>query len=541
MNKNSSSPRTDSPETLDVVVVGAGFSGMFAVYKLRELGFTVQGLERGENVGGTWYWNRYPGARCDAPSMQYSYQFSEELQQQWHWTEKYAAQPEILEYCNHVADRFNIRSHIRFNTEVTSIHFDEGTQLWTTKTNQGDVLHSRFVVMASGCLSTTNLPAIPGVDSFRGEHYHTGHWPKSGVDLTNKRVGIIGTGSTGIQVITTIADQVGELFVFQRTPQYSTPAHNEPTDPDYEAEIKADYANFRAANYRRPLAVDIQLDPNAPKTFEVSDEERRAEYEKRWQQGGMALLLAYRDSTLSRKANETVSDFIKEKIEEIVENKNTAALLKPDHIYGCKRPCIDTGYFETYNKDNVHLIDASANGIERINETGVVVEGTEYPLDCLIFATGFDAMTGTLNRIDIRGVSGRPLKEKWEDGPRNYLGLLSEGFPNLFFVSGPGSPSVLTNMVATSEKQINWIADCIDHMREHGLSRIDADKEAEANWLAEVQQAAERTLWSACDNWYYGANIPGKPRVFMPYVDWPTYLKRVEGVIENGYVGFQLT
>lgn len=525
----------------DVLVVGAGFSGMFAVYKLRELGFKVLGFERGEDVGGTWYWNRYPGARCDAPSMQYSYQFSEELQQQWHWTEKYAAQPEILDYCNHVADRFSLREDILFNTEVTRIHFDEDTGIWELATNHDEVFYSRFVIMASGCLSTTNLPDIPGIDDYQGEYFHTAKWPKSGVDLSNKRVGIVGTGSTGIQVITSIAEQVEHLFVFQRTPQYSTPARNEPTDPDYEAAIKADYANFRAANYRRPLAVDLKFDPNAPKTFEVSDDERTAEYEKRWKEGGMALLLAYRDSTLSRAANETVSDFIKEKIGQTVEDNQTAELLKPKHIYGCKRPCIDTGYFEVYNKDNVHLIDASGGGIEKISSSGVVVENKEYPLDCIIFATGFDAMTGTLNRIDIRGLNQRPLTEKWLDGPRNYLGLLSEGFPNLFFVSGPGSPSVLTNMVATSEKQINWIADCMDHMRGSGFTRIDAEVNAEANWLVEVQEAAQRTLWSACDNWYYGANIPGKPRVFMPYVDWPTYLKKVEAVIENDYAGFELT
>jgi cation diffusion facilitator CzcD-associated flavoprotein CzcO len=531
----------NNAKTVDAIVVGAGFSGMFAVCKLRELGFSVQGFERGEDVGGTWYWNRYPGARCDAPSLQYSYQFSEDLQQQWHWTEKYAAQPEILDYCNHVAERFDLRPHIKFNTEITSIHFDKSDSLWAVTTKQGQTHRAKFCVMASGCLSTTNLPEIDGIERFKGEYFHTGHWPKTAVDLSGKRVGVIGTGSTGIQVITTIANEVDELFVFQRTPQYSTPARNELTDPSYEAEIKADYANFRAANYRRPLAIDIQLDPKTPKTFEVSDEERKAEYEKRWQQGGMALLLAYRDSTANRAANETVSEFIKEKIAETVHDKETAELLQPKHIYGCKRPCIDTGYFEIYNRDNVTLVDASVHGISRITEAGVVIGETEYPLDCIIFATGFDAMTGTLNRIDIRGIDNRPLKEKWAEGPSSYLGLLSQGFPNLFFVSGPGSPSVLTNMVATSEKQINWIGDCMAYMRDGGFDLIDADQESEANWLAEVQQAAERTLWSACDNWYYGANIPGKPRVFMPYVDWPTYLKKVEAVIDDGYKGFHLS
>ena len=532
--------KKDNSDTLDAVIVGAGFSGMFAIYKLRELGFSVQAFERGDDVGGTWYWNRYPGARCDAPSMQYSYQFSEQLQQQWHWTEKYAAQPEILTYCNHVADRFELRQHIAFNTTVEKIHFDEARSLWQLTTDAGEVYESRFCIMATGCLSTTNLPDIPGVHDFGGEHYHTGEWPKHDVDFHGKRVGVIGTGSTGIQVITTIAEQVEQLYVFQRTPQYSTPARNEPTDPEYEAAIKSDYANFRAQNYRKPLAIDIDLDPNAPKTFDVSDEERKAVFEGKWQEGGMSLALAFRDLTLNRQANEAVSDFIKEKIDEIVEDKQVAELLKPKHIYGCKRPCIDTGYFETFNRDNVHLIDASDHGIDRITEDGVIVNDHEYSVDCLVFATGFDAIVGTLNRIDIRGMNGAELKDKWHEGPRNYLGMVSHGFPNMFFVAGPGSPSVLTNMVATSEKQINWIGDCIAYMRERDLNLIDALPEAEENWLHEVQRAADRTLWGACDNWYYGANIPGKPRVFMPYVDWPSYLAKVESVIDDDYAGFEM-
>lgn len=530
----------DASGVLDAVVVGAGFSGMFAIYKLRELGFSVRAFERGSGVGGTWYWNRYPGARCDAPSLQYSYQFSEALQQEWHWTEKYAAQPEILDYCNHVAERFALRDHITFNTTVSSIHYDENAALWQLSTAQGEQFKARFCVMATGCLSTTNLPNIPGIEDFRGESYHTGQWPKAGVDLSGKRVGIIGTGSTGIQVITTIAEQVDQLFVFQRTPQFSTPARNEPTDPDYEAAIKSDYPNFRARNYRKPLAIDIDLDPKGPKTFELNGEQRRQVFEQKWQEGGMSLALAFRDLTLNREANEAVSAFIREKIDEIVEDKDVAALLKPPHIYGCKRPCIDTGYFEVYNRDNVHLIDASQHGIDKITADGVVVNGEEHQVDCLIFATGFDAIIGTLNRIDIRGLNHRELKDKWEEGPRNYLGLVSNGFPNMFFVSGPGSPSVLTNMVATSEKQINWIGDCMAYMRDNNIDVIDASKDAEQQWLLEVQRAAERTLWGACNNWYYGANIPGKPRVFMPYVDWPTYMAKVENVIENGYQGFEM-
>ncbi|MEM7468762.1 MAG: NAD(P)/FAD-dependent oxidoreductase [Pseudomonadota bacterium] len=492
---------TNDSKELDAIVVGAGFSGMFAIYKLREMGFSVQGFERGSDVGGTWYWNRYPGARCDAPSLEYSYQFSEDLQQDWHWSEKYAAQPEILDYCNHVADRFALRECIAFDTEIVQMQYDEAAAIWHVKSDDGKTYRAKYCVMASGCLSTTKLPDITGIEQFAGELYHTAEWPKEGVELTGKRVGVIGTGSTGIQTITTIAEKVAELFVFQRTAQYSTPARNEPTDPDYEAKIKSNYAEFRAANYQRPLAIDIRLDKHAPKTFEVSDEERRAEYEKRWQEGGMSLLLAFRDSTVSRAANETVSDFIKDKIDEIVEDEGLAALLKPKHIYGCKRPCIDTGYFETYNRDNVTLVDASQNGIEQMTHAGVVVNGREYLLDCLIFATGFDAITGTLNRIDIRGKGGAKLKDKWLDGPRNYLGLVSNGFPNMFFVAGPGSPSVLTNMVATCEKQVNWIGEFIQYLCDNEIMEIDADPVAEQQWLEEVTRAAERTLWSACDNW----------------------------------------
>ncbi len=526
---------------VDAVVVGAGFAGMYMLYKLRELGFSVVVFERGSDVGGTWYWNRYPGARCDAPSMQYSYQFSEELQQQWEWSETYASQAEILQYLNHVADRFDLRRDIRFHTSVERAAFDEQAARWMIYTDTGDRISTEFCIMATGCLSARNTPDFVGLEDFEGEWYHTSNWPHAGVDFTDKRVGVIGTGSTGIQAIPVIAEQAAHLKVFQRTAQYSVPARNAPMDKAYEARIKADYQGFRARNYRLPLALDIQIDRNAPKTFDVSEAERRRKYERCWERGGMGLLLAYRDSTVSFEANETVSAFINEKIAEVLEDPEVAKLLMPKHIYACKRPCLDTKYFETFNRPNVTLVDVSKTGVEAITQKGINANGEEHELDCIVFATGFDAMTGALNRIDIHGRNGLALRDKWAEGPRSYLGLSSAGFPNLFTVSGPGSPSVLTNMVATIEQHVNWIGDCMDYLRKQGYSTIEATTQAEDPWLIRVQEVADQTLWNACDNWYQGANIPGKPRVFMPYADWPSYLAKCEEVVANGYEGFALS
>ena len=529
---------TPNNETLDVAIIGAGFAGVFAVHRFRQLGLKLRCFERGSDVGGTWYWNRYPGARCDAPSMQYSYQFSNELQQDWHWSEKFAAQPEILRYIQHVAERFDIYPDIQFDTEISSIHFDESSRLWRLSTAEGESIAARFCVMATGCLSTLNVPDFPGLTEFSGTTYHTSAWPKEPVDFSGQRVGVIGTGSTGIQLIPVVAEQAEHLYVFQRTAQYSTPARNESLDPEYEAKIKAEYPEFRRRNYRLPLAMDIHLNPEAPKTFDVDEQTRRTEYERRWALGGMSLLLAYRDTTMNYEANETVSDFIREKIEQTVDDPATAELLKPKHIYGCKRPCLDSNYYQTFNRDNVSLVDISDGGVETFTSDGVRAGGKEYDLDCVIFATGFDAMTGALNRIDIRGRNGRALKDKWADGPRAYLGLASADFPNMFTVSGPGSPSVLTNMVPTIEQHVNWIAECIEYTRAQGYTLVEATPEAEDPWLVHVQEVADRTLWNACDNWYQGANIPGKPRVFMPYVDWPAYMRKCEEVTAGGYVGF---
>lgn len=535
MNEASKATEYD----VDAIVVGAGFAGMAMVRKLRELDFTVRCFERGSDVGGTWYWNRYPGARCDAPSMQYSYQFSEALQQDWHWSEVYASQPEILAYAQHVADRFGIREHITFETSIISAVYAEAASYWRVATDTGETLRARFCIMATGNLSSRLKPAFDGLEDFGGAWYQTSNWPHEPIDFSGQRVGIIGTGSTGIQAIPVIAEQAERLSVFQRTAQYSMPAKNAPQDPAYEARIKADYAGFRARNYTKPLAMAIDLDRNTPKTFDVSEQERRARYNASWDKGGLAMPFTFRDAATTLEGNEAMSAFIRDKIGEIVNDPVSAELLKPKHIFGCKRPCIDTNYFETYNRDNVTLVDCS-NGIERITATGITVGGEHHALDIIVFATGFDAITGSLNEIDIRGRDDRALKDKWADGPRAYLGLQSAGFPNLFTISGPGSPSVLTNMVPTIEQHVHWIGDCIGHLRDHALASIEARQDAEDPWVDKVRELAEGTLWGACDNWYAGANVPGKPRVFMLYVDWVSYREKCEDVVAKGYEGFSL-
>ncbi len=524
--------------SFDAVIVGAGFAGMYMLHKLRQLGFTAKVYEAGSDVGGTWYWNRYPGARCDVPSLQYSYQFSEELQQEWQWTEKYSTQPEILRYANHVADRFQLRKDIQFNTRVESVIFAEPANRWTIETDQGNRVTAKFCIMAAGCLSLKNTPKFPGLADFKGEWYHTGNWPHEGVRFAGKRVGIIGCGSTGIQAIPMIAQQAAHLYVFQRTPQYSVPARNTPLDREEEARIKADYQGYRARNNKRPFAQDIELPP--VNTFEVSEEARRRRYEECWEKGGLGMMLAFADSGTNHAANQTVSDFVKEQIHQIVKDPVVADLLSPEHIYACKRPCLDTNYFATYNRPNVTLVDIKGTGIEDIIPRGLRAKGKEYELDCLVFATGFDAMTGSLNNINIRGKGNQALKDKWAEGPRSYLGLSSAGFPNLFTITGPGSPSVLANMIPAIEQHVNWIADCLEHMRKQGLQTIEATVEAEDPWLIQVQTAANATLWNACDNWYLGANVPGKPRVFMPYVDWVGYVAKCEEVVKNSYEGFSL-
>jgi cation diffusion facilitator CzcD-associated flavoprotein CzcO len=527
-------------DELDAVVVGAGFAGLYMLHRLRGMGYRARVFEAGGGVGGTWYWNRYPGARCDVESMEYSYQFSDELQQEWEWSERYAAQPEILRYAEHVADRFDLRRDIRFDTRVTAAHFDDATRRWRIETDRGDRATAQFCIMATGCLSCANTPEFPGGNRFRGATYHTGQWPHAGVDFTGRHVAIVGTGSSAIQSIPHIAAQAAHLYVFQRTPNYSVPAHNRPMDPEFRRRIKADYANFRASN-RQQLAgfAAIHAGPEQS-ALEVTAEERDAQFEKYWQIGGLMYLFAFADLFESEEANRHAGEFVRRKIREIVKDPAIAELLCPDTMVGCKRLCADTGYFETFNRSNVTLVDVSTTPIEAITETAVRVAGIDYPVDDLVFATGFDAMTGSLFRIDIRGRAGTPLREKWAAGPRTYLGLQTAGFPNLFVVTGPGSPSVLSNMIPSIEQHVEFIASAIRYVDERQKATIEPEAAAEDAWVEHVNEVANATLYPTCNSWYLGANVPGKPRVFMPYLGFPEYCAKCEEVVARDYEGFAL-
>jgi cyclohexanone monooxygenase len=534
-----SATRNANENAFDAIVVGAGFAGLYMLHRLRGLGLRTRVIESGSGPGGTWYWNRYPGARCDVQSMEYSYQFSDELQQEWRWSERYATQPEILRYVNHVADRFNLWPDIQFDTRVIAAHFDEAVKRWTVRLDSGAELSARFCIMATGCLSSANLPNIPGRDSFAGPTYHTGHWPHEGVDFTGKRVGIIGTGSSALQSIPLIAEQAAHLTVFQRTATYAVPAHNAPLDPAEEARIKAHYAEFRAHNWQEPFGVDFHQRPES--ALEVPAEEREREFEKRWAEGTLGFLAAFRDLLTNQQANDYAAEFIRDKICSIVKDPATAEKLLPKQVVGCKRLCLDTNYYATFNRPNVTLVDVSETPIARITPTGLEVGDEAYAFDCLVFATGFDAMTGALDKIDIRGRGGLALKEKWHAGPRSYLGLATAGFPNLFTVTGPGSPSVLSNMLPTIEQHVNWIADCIGYLETHAKKLIEPQVEAEDAWVAHVNEVAGMTLYPRCNSWYLGANIPGKPRIFMPYIGVPTYVEKCRQVVASGYEGFALS
>lgn len=527
-----------SDSTFDVVIVGAGFAGLYMLHQARTLGLRAQVLEAAGGVGGTWYWNRYPGARCDVESMEYSYQFSKELQQEWDWSEVYSPQEEILRYANHVADRFDLRRDIRFNTRVTAATFDDASSRWTLETEDGSRVTARFCVMGTGCLSTTNTP-FKGVENFAGDTYHTGQWPHEGVDFAGRRVGVIGTGSSAIQAIPMIAQEAKHLYVFQRTPNYTVPARNRPLTPEIRDRIKADYAGFRAKAKTMPSGILYEFNPKS--AIEVSAEERQREYEKRWQDGGVTFMGAFADLVMNHDANETAAEFVRGKIREIVKDPKIADLLSPRNVIGCKRLCVDTDYWEAFNRPNVTLVDVSKAPIESITPDGVRTGGREYALDALVFATGFDAMTGTLLAMDIRGRGGRKLREAWAEVPRNYLGLTVSGFPNFFIITGPGSPSVFANMMNAIEQHVEWIADCMTYMRGHGIRQIEASAEAESAWVAHVAEVGAVSLRSHCDSWYIGANIAGKPRVFTPYIGpVPDYAKKCEDVAAKGYEGFVL-
>ncbi|MEH2179175.1 flavin-containing monooxygenase [Nostoc sp.] len=522
----------------DVVIVGAGFAGLYMLHRMHGLGLCACVLEAGSGVGGTWFWNRYPGAQCDVESMEYSYQFSDELQQEWVWTQRYASQPEILRYLNHVADRFDLRRDIQFNTRVLTATFNETAGRWIIETSAGNRVSAQFCIMATGCLSCTNTPNFKGSECFAGSSYHTGNWPHEGVDFTGKRVGVIGTGSSAIQCIPLIAQQASHLFVFQRTPAYTIPAHNGPLDPEVQREIKANYANFRADNKLLPFGANIPY--NEVSALATPPKERQCEYEERWVRGGLSFFGAFADLLFSKEANETAAEFFYGKIRETVRDPAIAEKLLPRTVFGCKRLCVDTGYYQTFNRSNVTLVDVSNSPIEEIAEHGLTVKGKEYELDAIVFATGYDAMTGSLLKIDIRGKGGRSLKEAWTEGPRTYLGVAMVGFPNLFTITGPGSPSVLSNMIPSIEQHVEWIADCVFYVRNHGFACIEPTLAAQDAWVNHVNEVANATLLPTCNSWYLGANIPGKPRVFMPYLGFPQYVHKCNDVAAKGYEGFVL-
>ena len=524
----------------DVVVVGAGFAGMYMLHRLRKMGYEVRVIEAGSGVGGTWYWNRYPGARCDVESLEYSYSFDEALQQEWEWTERYSGQPEILKYANHVADRFDLRKDISFNTRVLSAVFDEQTDKWVVESDSGEVVRARFFVMATGCLSSKNTPDMDGIEDFRGEVVHTGQWPKEGVDLAGKRVGIIGTGSSAVQAIPVIAEECAELTVFQRTAQYTVPARNEKLDPAKVRETKGRYKEFRDENFAMPAALGANLPQSKESVHEASEEDRAASFESWWESGGTSFMRSYADLILDESANVFAADFVRSKIEDIVMDPETARKLSPEHIIGCKRLVIDSGYYETFNRPNVHLVDVSEANIERVTREGLKTTDNAYEVDVLIFATGFDAMTGSILKVDIRGRSNLSIRDKWSAGPRTYLGLSVPGFPNMFMVSGPGSPSVLTNMIVSIQQHVEWISDCIAWMDETSHKTIEATVSAEANWVEHVNAIAHKTLFPSCNSWYLGANVPGKTRVFMPLLGFPGYVRRCDKVASENYDGFTL-
>jgi cation diffusion facilitator CzcD-associated flavoprotein CzcO len=529
--------------TLDALIIGAGFSGLYQLHALRDrLGLSVQVLEAGDGVGGTWYWNRYPGARCDSESHSYCYTFSDELLAEWEWSERYPEQPEIMRYLNHVADRFDLRRSIRLGTRVVAAHHDADANLWRLRTEAGEGITARYLITAVGCLSTANVPRIEGLGDFEGRWVHTGEWPHEGVDFSGQRVGLVGTGSTGIQAAPVIAETAAHLTVFQRTANYSVPAQNAPLTPEARQHLRENFDKIKRVMRETTNGHPFRISEQS--ALAATPEERLALYEAAWAKGGLQFRATFRDLLSDLKANATAAAFIKSKIHEIVRDPATAALLADiDHPYAAKRPPIDSNYFETFNRANVKLVDVRSAPIQRVTRSGIQTSNAEYPLDIIVFATGFDAMTGPLLRIDIRGRNGLSLRDAWAEGPRSYLGLNIAGFPNLFTITGPGSPSVLCNMPVAIEQHVDWITDCIARLRADGIAQIEATPQAAEDWVAQVNAAAEATLLpQASSSWYLGANVPGKPRVFMPYAGGMAHYRRIcDDVAAQGYAGFTLS
>lgn len=531
--------RISPPARLDTLVVGAGFSGLYTLYRLREMGHAVHLVERADQVGGVWHWNRYPGARCDIESVDYCYSFSRELVQEWNWSERYPAQPEILAYINFVADKFDLRSSISFHTEVVSMVWDEDALAWHVTTDRGDQITAGHVVMATGQLAVPQLPDIPGVHDFGGQTIHTGNWPHEGVDLSGKRVGVIGTGSSGVQVIPQIAKQAEHLNVFQRTAHYAIPARNRPLDQEYVAELKANFEEYReiARNHpggtHRHIGEDSALDVDPEAVIET--------FEGHWERGGPDILAAYKDIRTDESAAEKAGAFVRDKIKHLVQDPSTAEILSPKgYPFGSKRLVLEIDYYNTYNRDNVSLIDVKADPIERITERGVLLaSGTEHELDVLVHATGFDALTGALFHVDPIGVGGQRLSEAWKDGPHTYLGISTHGFPNMYVVAGAGSPSVISNVLISIEQHVEWITDHIAWLAKNGLQRSEAELAPQEQWTQHVYEVAQPTLFMKGNSWYVGANVPGKPRVFALYLGGVgNYRQICQKVADNDYEGF---
>lgn len=544
-NKESTASAVNaaSRQSFDAIIIGAGFSGLYQLHKLRdELGLDVVVLEKGDGIGGTWFWNRYPGARCDSESYYYCYSFNKEIEQEWSWSERYPEHPEIRKYLNFVADKLDLKRDIRLGTEVTAASFDDIENRWTVQTKNGQTFSAPFLITAVGCLSTANVPAIKGLSDFKGQWYHTGLWPHEGVDFTGKRVGQIGTGSTGIQAAPVIAERAGHLTVFQRTANYSIPARNGPVTAEDVKHTRENYDDIwklaRAGTNGHPFTIS----PDS--ALSVSDDARREIYEKAWDRGGLRFRASFSDILQNAEANLTASDFLRAKIKEVVKDPAVAEMLTPhDHGFATKRPPIDSFYFETFNRENVQLVDIKAEPIVEITATGIRTTKGDYPLDIIVFATGFDALTGPLVNLNITGTDGHKLKDEWAAGPHTYLGLQAPKFPNLFTITGPGSPSVLCNMPIAIEQHVDWITNCIREMRAKGLKRIEAKPDSAADWVAHVNDAANATLLPmASSSWYLGANVPGKPRVFMPYAGgFARYTSICDDVAADNYRGFALS
>ena len=531
MNANS------QPDT-DMVIVGAGFAGLYLIQQARKLGLRARCFDRASDVGGTWWWNRYPGARCDMESLQYSFSWDPEIQSEWEWSERFATQGEILAYAQFVADKHDLRRNITFETGLESAHYDEEKKMWRVTLDSGNELTCRYFILATGCLSTARIPDFPGRDSFVGDAYHTSDWPKEGVDLSGKRVAVIGTGSSGIQVIPELAKQAKQLTVFQRTPNFSIPARNQPLDPNVVAWWKSNYPELRR-KAREETRTGTLYDFSTKKALELDEIARAKEYRWRWEKGGTNFAVAFTDLLTDEAANRTASDFVKDQIRSAVHDPETAEALTPkDYPIFTKRVCLDSQYYETFNRPNVKLVDLRKTPLETIEAQGIRASDGLHEFDAIIFATGFDAITGAITNIDIRGRQGCSIKEKWSEGPRAYLGLACASFPNMFMITGPGSPSVLSNVIVSIEQHVEWISDLIVYMQQSGIVEVEADVTAEDNWVAHVNEVAASTLMPRAASWYMGANIPGKPRVFMPYIGVAAYRRKCDEVVVNGYTGF---